>query len=92
MALAKQVDQGTGVFAAYWRVTETHVNWEDKTLLVRVGGYLNEDARREGKKPLTLWQGIFREDGFPLTVEGKNVAETYAALKTNAFFKDAEDA
>lgn len=92
MALKKTVEQPTGVAATYWRVMETLIDWSRKTLLVRVGGYLDEETRREDRAPLTTWQKPYRDAEFPLTLEGKNVAEIYAALKQDPFFTGAEDA
>lgn len=91
MALNKTVEQPSGAAVTYWRVTEAIANWANKTLLVRVGGYVDEESRREGKTPLTVWQNQYRGDGFPLTVEGKNVAEVYAAIKQDPFFAGATD-
>lgn len=92
MALTKTIPHPSGTLTAYWRITETHVNWLTRTLHVTLGGYISEETRRQGKAPLASWQKVFRGKDFPLTAEGQNVAQTYAALKTDPFFTGAEDA
>jgi len=52
MALEKQIytDENTGVSATYWIICDLYGDWKDKTMFVKLCGYISAQARAEGRK------------------------------------------
>ena len=96
MALIKSFQTPTGIAANYWRIKKVSYNGKsqdgyiDKNLKILVEGYVSEEARQNGAKPLDerwIWIPFY---GFP---SNKNLLTVlYQILKTDptSEFSDAE--
>jgi hypothetical protein len=84
MALLKEMVLPDGSKCEYWKVMETNINWHDRHCHVVIGGFLNEEFRRqEEPKPqprYTIaydWSG----DSFPLAMSRNVIKDVYLKLK-----------
>ena len=62
MALAKEISiNDTGVTATYWRATGLNVDMIAGVAKITVSGYISQQARNEGKRPIAqrmlVWSG-----------------------------------
>lgn len=63
MAFLKPIEiNGTGVVAAYWRLTHLQIDRVAGVLETQLHGYLDEAARRGGKAPLQRLNFRFGQD------------------------------
>jgi len=82
MALLKELEvKNTGIIASYWKIAETHINWNTKSAVITLFGFVDEQARRDEKQPIDVKQIQFNSNNVPFTYEGNNVAEGYVAIK-----------
>jgi hypothetical protein len=52
MALEKTIENKSGVSSSYWRILTVTTNYETNTAQILLSGYLNQQARFDGKTPL----------------------------------------
>ena len=87
MALLKTTPTEFGVDATYWNIGFINSNFRDKQFANLVlFGYLNEQARRDGKNPLATAQ----VSGVSFIPDATR-PDVYAALKEQDDWKDAVD-
>jgi hypothetical protein len=102
MALEKQIytDDNTGVSATYWIICDLYGDWKEKTMFIKLCGYISAQARAEGRKEVlersyTLSGDMFDIYFSPTTLnpEGVNVvSQGYLYVKGHApDFIDAVD-
>jgi len=51
MALIKEISRDDGVIVSYWRITRFDFDIVERRVWFVLGGYVNQAARRLGKKP-----------------------------------------
>ncbi len=91
MALIKSIGTAYGIPAEYHKVVELRINWHNRIAGALVGSFVNKAVRLAEANCLTYRSYGFLADGFPFTMGGNNVEETYLALKEHPDFLDAED-
>jgi len=64
MALALTQDFDDGTQATYWRIYESNLCWAEDRGVIAVAGYISEDVRKAGKRPLRVIQITFEGPGF----------------------------
>lgn len=52
MATLKNIETLSGVVVNYWRVCSVDINALQKSVRIRLSGYVNLDLRQNGKSPL----------------------------------------
>lgn len=91
MALQKSItNQITAVNNEYWKVTDTRIDWHNKTGEIVLSGFVNEQARLDGKKPTGLYVMSITEETMP-TVDDNLVVFGYTYFKTLPEFDGAID-
>lgn len=71
----------------YFKIIETNINWLNNTAHVVVAGWINEQARIDGKEPMDSIAYDFTADNFPFVIseldkEGVNtLSVAYEAIK-----------
>lgn len=95
MALAKTVETDVGVSATYFRIVNAQTYYVDKVVDVVFGGYIDETARRGGKRFIAPVQErfTFAELGLQSAADPEVTrAALYAAAKQRPSFDGATDA
>lgn len=94
MALKMQVQTKYGVPAEYHKILETHISWYRRTASVRVGVFVNEEARRDGSRPIEQHEyppPTSATYQFPFDADKPVLAAAYEYLKTLDDYKGATD-
>jgi hypothetical protein len=105
MALKKKMDLPNGTSCEYFRIYETNICWAERSAHITLAGYLNQEAREAGKRPMETKSFDYRGDEFPFSLNKLGEPDTnpisvaYEALKAvpeeasaeRKWFKDAED-
>lgn len=86
MALALEQDTDFGAAATYHRIVTANVYYADGCADIVVHGYVSEEARRVGKRPVTA-QTV--RVGLPAEEMGRD--QMYAAIKSLPEFAGAVD-
>jgi len=81
MALIKDVPTEFGVSAAYWHIFAVEHNRPQRAAQVTFAGYIDEAARRAGRRPLATLTLTLTGDDFPGTSEGLDYATLYERVK-----------
>ena len=88
MALSKSIPTDFGINAEYWNIGAAQEDFKGAGLQLTLYGYLDADARRAGKQPLSAAQ--FQITGEEYTADG-NRADWYEVLKAKPEFDGAAD-
>lgn len=102
MALEKEIytEDNTGVSATYWIICDLYGDWKDKTMFVKLCGYLSAQDKANGRKEVMEKEYKLSGDLFDLyfspaamSPEGANVvSQGYLFVKGHApEFIDAVD-
>ena len=89
MALIKSIDTDFGIPASYWNIGAVQEDFKGKGTEVTFYGYASEQARQEGKQPLSAGKVQIAGDEY---VAGADRAALYAIIKQRAEFEGAQDA
>ena len=99
MALKKALETQYGVNAEYWAISQTNVNWRERSIHVVVLGWPSREAAQQGHTPLDAKTRDWAGAQFPFVGLGDSrpfneaVAMVYLALKMEpgSDFAGAED-
>lgn len=89
MALIKSIDTDFGIPASYWNIGAVQEDFKGKGTEVTFYGYANEQARLDGKQPLSAGKVQIAGDEY---VAGADRAALYAIIKQRPEFEGAQDA
>lgn len=89
MALIITIDTDFGVPASYWNIGAVQEDFKGKGTEVTFYGYASEQARLEGKQPLSAGKAIISGDEY---VAGADRSALYAIIKRRPEFQGAQDA
>lgn len=89
MALIKSIPTDFGIDAQYWNIGAVQEDFKGKGTEVTFYGYANEQARLDGKQPLSAGKVQIAGDEY---VAGADRAALYAIIKQRPEFEGAEDA
>jgi len=100
MGFVKTFNPETGYTVDYWHIAKYSIDIAAKVAEVTIYGYLNQDARKSGKKPALVNRREVSLEGMDLN--GNIRAQLYTAIKalkhknregqtTDDFFKDSTD-
>jgi hypothetical protein len=90
MALEKQITTQHGVVANYWKVDHIEIQYDQKTVFVKVNPYLNKSARDNDKRALD--EVYESRPSFDNVIASENIRENiYTELKKEDFFSGATD-
>ena len=89
MALIKSIDTDFGIPASYWNIGAVQEDFKGKGTEVTFYGYANEQARLDGKQPLSAGKVQIAGDEY---VAGADRAALYAIIKQRPEFEGATDA
>lgn len=89
MALIKSVPTDFGINAEYWNIGAVQEDFKGKGTEVTFYGYANEQARLDGKQPLSAGKVQIGGDEY---VAGADRQALYAIIKLKPEFEGAEDA
>ena len=89
MALIKSIDTDFGIPATYWNIGAVQEDFKGKGTEVTFYGYANEQARLDGKQPLSAGKVQIAGDEY---VAGADRAALYAIIKQRPEFEGAVDA
>lgn len=89
MALIKSIDTDFGIPACYWNIGAVQEDFKGKGTEVTFYGYANEQARLDGKQPLSAGKVQIAGDEY---VAGADRAALYAIIKQRPEFEGATDA
>lgn len=89
MALIKSIDTDYGIPATYWNIGAVQEDFKGKGTEVTFYGYANEQARLDGKQPLSAGKVQIGGDEY---VAGADRQALYAIIKLKPEFDGAEDA
>ena len=89
MALIKSVETDFGVNSVYWNIGAVQEDFKGRGTEVTFYGYANEQARMEGKQPLSAGKVQVSGEDY---VAGADRAALYAIIKLKPEFEGAEDA
>lgn len=81
MALSKAIPTDFGIDATYWHILALQVNRADRNAAVTLAGYLDESARRAGRRPIAVMTLTLAGDAYPGDADGLRYAAAYAAVK-----------
>ncbi len=89
MALQKNIEQDSGVVAAYWRIMRVVADFSQAgaAMEVSIGGYISRAARVAGKAPVA----VVVLTAYLTPTDPDPRAQIYAALKGMDFFSGATD-
>lgn len=89
MALIKSIPTDFGIDAQYWNIGAVQEDFKGKGTEVTFYGYANEQARQEGKQPLSAGKVQIAGDEY---VAGADRAALYVIIKQRPEFEGAQDA
>lgn len=89
MALIKSIPTDFGINAEYWNIGAVQEDFKGKGTEVTFYGYANEQARNEGKQPLSAGKVQIAGEEY---IAGADRAALYAIIKQRPEFEGAEDA
>ena len=89
MALIKAVDTDYGIPVTYWNIGAIQEDFKGKGTEVTFYGYANEQARLDGKQPLSAGKVTISGDEY---VAGADRQALYEIIKLRPEFDGAEDA
>ena len=89
MALIKSIPTDFGINAEYWNIGAVQEDFKGKGTEVTFYGYANEQARVDGKQPLSAGKVQIAGDEY---VAGADRAALYAIIKQKSEFEGAQDA
>lgn len=89
MALIKSIPTDFGIDAQYWNIGAVQEDFKGKGTEVTFYGYANEQARLDGKQPLSAGKVQIAGDEY---VAGADRAALYAIIKQRPEFEGAQDA
>lgn len=89
MALIKSIPTDFGINAEYWNIGAVQEDFKGKGTEVTFYGYANEQARIDGKQPLSAGKVQVAGDEY---VAGADRAALYAIIKQRPEFEGATDA
>lgn len=91
MALQKQITTKHGAIADYWKVDHIEIQYDQKTVFVKVVPYINK-SNRDSNYVAFLDEAYESRPHFDAIVASENIRENiYNQLKTEEFFSDATD-
>jgi len=104
MALAKTLQHNnTGVNLAYWRITRVEIDGLANSTVVIVSGYVSQEARNSGKRPIGSYKFLWTGANNPITPQILMAGQAYQAcynkiksetasmgIPNPTFFTDAE--
>jgi hypothetical protein len=82
MALCKALPTDFGIDASYWNILALQVNRADQTAAVTLAGYLDEPARRAGRRPIAVMMLTLAGDFYPGDQTGLSYGGIYTALRS----------
>ena len=90
MALQLETENPFGEIApaAYWKIIESNINWQDKSCHIVMACWVNKDFRMDEKQPIKSESFDWSGDEYPYTVEAMNekginlVVITYNKIKS----------
>ena len=88
MALLKSIPTDFGIDAQYWNIGAVQEDFKGRGTEVTFYGYANEQARQEGKQPLSAGKVQISGDEY---VAGADRAMLYAIIKKKPEFEGAQD-
>ena len=88
MALLKSVDTEFGIPATYWNIGAVHEDFKGKGTEVTFYGYANQQARDDGKQPLSAGKVQLTGDEY---IAGADRQALYEIIKQKPEFVGAED-
>jgi hypothetical protein len=88
MALNKSINTEYGIPATYWNIGAVQEDFKGKGTEVTFYGYASQEARQEGKQPLSAGKFQIAGDEY---VADANRPELYAILKLRPEFEGATD-
>lgn len=86
-----------GVDAVYWKIVQTDVNWVRKSCVVTLAGWVNKDARDNGKDPFSYEAFTWGGEQFPFVGPddrrpfGDIVAGVYFIIKLYPGWENSTD-
>lgn len=89
MALIKSIPTDFGIPAEYWNIGAVQEDFKGRGTEVTFYGYASEQARQEGKQPLSAGKVQIAGDEY---VAGADRAALYAIIKQKPEFEGATDA
>lgn len=89
MALIKSIPTEFGINAEYWNIGAVQEDFKGKGTEVTFYGYANEQARLEGKQPLSAGKAQITGEEY---VAGADRAALYEIIKLRPEFEGAVDA
>lgn len=89
MALIKSIPTDFGINAEYWNIGAVQEDFKGKGTEVTFYGYASEQARQDGKQPLSAGKVQIAGDEY---VAGADRAALYAIIKQRPEFEGATDA
>lgn len=89
MALIKSIPTDFGINAEYWNIGAVQEDFKGRGTEVTFYGYANEQARQDGKQPLSAGKVQIAGDEY---VAGADRAALYAIIKQKPEFEGAQDA
>ena len=88
MALLKSIPTDFGINAEYWNIGAVQEDFKGKGTEVTFYGYASQEAREEGKQPLSAGKVQIAGDEY---VAGADRAALYAIIKQRPEFEGAKD-
>ena len=88
MALIKAIPTDFGIDASYWNIGAVQEDFKGRGTEVTFYGYANEQARMEGKQPLSAGKVQVSGEDY---VAGADRAALYAIIKQKPEFAGAQD-
>jgi hypothetical protein len=81
MALLLDQEMNTGVVVSYWKVSELNINWHNKRSHCVMIGFVNQEAREQGKNYITEERFDWNNWDFPFICDQNNVVQAYIKIK-----------
>lgn len=88
MALQKSIETEFGTDATYWAIGATHEDYQGGAVQVTIFGWIDEKARRSGKKPAGTGQIVMSGAEYAPDAAREWL---YGVLKSKPEFAGAED-
>ena len=89
MALIKAIPTEFGIDATYWNIGAVQEDFKGRGTEVTFYGYANQQARQDGKQPLSAGKVQIAGDDY---IAGADRAALYSIIKLRPEFEGAEDA
>ena len=89
MALIKAIPTDFGIDASYWNIGAVQEDFKGKGTEVTFYGYANEQARQDGKQPLSAGKVQIAGDEY---IAGADRSALYSIIKQKPEFEGAQDA